>query len=72
MGRKRDENDIPLKGLSASRYHAVILMTTGGYELRNLNPENPTFVNGIPIPDRIIIKNGDVIRAGESEFWFEG
>jgi len=72
MGRKRDENDIPLKGLSASRYHAVILMTTEGYELRNLNPENPTFVNGIPIPDRIIIKNGDVIRAGESEFWFEG
>ncbi|MGV7975469.1 MAG: VWA domain-containing protein [Anaerolineaceae bacterium] len=72
LGRKRDENDIPLKGLSASRYHAIILFSPKGYELRNLNPENPTFVNGIPIPDRIILKNGDMIRAGESEFWFEG
>ncbi|MEL7645562.1 MAG: VWA domain-containing protein [Anaerolineaceae bacterium] len=72
LGRKRDENDIPLKGLSASRYHAVILLSPEGYELRNLNPENPTFVNGIPIPDRIILKHGDIIRAGESEFWYEG
>jgi VWFA-related protein len=72
LGRKRDENDVPLKGLSASRYHAVIMLTPEGYELRNLNPGNPTFVNGIPISDSAILKNGDVIRAGESEFWFEG
>jgi len=71
LGRKRDENDIMLKGLSASRFHAVINLTPNGATLKSLNPENPAYVNGQPIIEELLLRNGDVIKAGESEFLFE-
>ena len=71
LGRKRDENDIMLKGLSASRFHAVINLTPNGATLKSLNPENPAYVNDQPIIDELLLQNGDVIKAGESEFLFE-
>lgn len=72
LGRKVDENDIPLKGLSASRFHAVISPNSEGYVLQALHLENPVFVNGIPNTEQVTLKNGDLIKAGESEFLFEG
>lgn len=71
LGRKRDENDIALKGLSASRYHAVIYLTPNGATLKSLNPENPAYVNDQPVINEATLKEGDVIKAGESEFLFE-
>jgi len=71
LGRKVDENDIPLKGLSASRFHAVINLQPEGYILRTLHLENPVYVNGIPNTEQITLKKGDLIKAGESEFMFE-
>ena len=71
LGRKKDENDIPLRGLSASRFHAVINPQSEGYVLQALHLENPVYINGIPNTDRVILKNGDLIKAGESEFLFE-
>lgn len=71
LGRKTDENDIPLKGLSASRFHAVISPHTEGYVIQALNVQNPVYVNGTPNTEQVPLKNGDLIQAGESEFLFE-
>ena len=71
LGRKRDENDIPLKGLSASRHHAVIRCIQGEYVIFTLNPKNPVIVNDQPVIDQQILHNGDLIRAGETVLRFE-
>ena len=39
LGRKREENDISLKGTSASRHHAVIRFEQGQYIIYSLNAE---------------------------------
>ena len=71
LGRKRDENDIPLKGQTASRRHAVIRFQEGHYYLFNLKPENPILVNDVPIMQQQILQHNDLIQAGESVFQFE-
>jgi VWFA-related protein len=71
LGRKKDENDVPLKGMTASRFHAVINPGPDGFVLQTMHVENPVYVNGMPITEHITLKNGDVIKAGESEFLFE-
>ena len=70
LGRKQDENDIPLKGISASRFHAVIKPVSEGFLIQALHPENPLIINEITV-DSIVLKNGDLITAGESKFLFE-
>jgi len=70
FGRKRDENDIHLKGLSASRFHAVIRFQEGCYIIFSLNPENPVYVNDSPIQQQAL-KIGDIIRMGDSMFRYE-
>jgi VWFA-related protein len=71
LGRKRDENDIHLKGLKASRRHAMIRNQGGQYVLYCLNPVNPVYINHQPVHQQQALKPGDVIHAGESEFRFE-
>jgi hypothetical protein len=71
LGRKRGENDIVLKGASASRFQAVINLTPNGYAIKSVNPENPVLVNRQPITEQVYLKSGDVITAGESEFLFD-
>jgi uncharacterized protein YegL len=71
LGRKRDENDIPLKGATASRHHAVIRCQEGVYYLFNQRPENPTLVNSNPVTQECALTPGDTIQAGESLFQFE-
>ena len=71
LGRKRGENDIVLKGASASRFQAVINLTPNGYAIKSVNPENPVLVNRQPITEQLYLKSGDVITAGESEFLFD-
>jgi len=70
LGRKRDENDIPLKGLKASRKHAVISYRQGQYVIQSLNPENPVIVNNQPVQQQVL-HDGDVIQAGETILKFE-
>lgn len=72
LGRKRNENDIPLQGLSASRSQAVIELQENGYQIRTLVSDNPVMVNGNLIPDATMLCHGDIIEAGESSFRFEG
>jgi len=71
LGRKRDENDIPLKGTSASRRQAVIRFYQGHYILYNLSQENPILINGSPIDQQQVLQPNDVLRAGESQLRFE-
>ena len=71
LGRKRDENDIPLQGATASRRHALIRFQEGQYYLYNLKPENPLLVNGQSIAQQQILYSGDTIQAGESVFQFQ-
>jgi len=71
MGRKRDENDIPLKGLSASRFMAMIRLEPEGYLLYSRNPENPVLVNGIAVVSQQVLQPGDTLKAGESTFIFQ-
>lgn len=71
LGRKANENDIPLKGTGASRHHAVIQYVGGQYTLSVINPENPIIVNQKPVSSQAVLQPGDVLQAGESTFQFE-
>jgi hypothetical protein len=70
LGRKRDENDIPLKGLQASRKHAVISLKQGQFVIFSLNPENPVIINNQPVQQQVL-NNGDIIQAGETILRFD-
>ena len=71
LGRRKATNDIPLLGLKASRDHAIISLQPDGYCIRPINLDNPILINGIPIEEEVILKDGDQIEAGESSFIFE-
>ena len=71
IGRKKNENDIQAAGRSASRRHALITQSEGHYVLHDLNPANPTYVNGQPVHGQQTLALGDMIRIGESEFKLE-
>lgn len=71
LGRKANENDIPLKGTGASRHHAVIQYDGSQYTLSVLNPANPMLVNQKPVSSQAVLQIGDVLQAGESTFRFE-
>jgi VWFA-related protein len=70
LGRKADTNDIPLKGLGASRVHALIERTKSGCMIRSLKPDNPAIVNGRKV-NSTALHPGDTIEMGESKFRFE-
>jgi VWFA-related protein len=71
LGRKSNENDIPLKGLAASRRMALIRHHDSKYYIYSLNPQNPILVNNMQVQQQQILKTGDHIRAGESLFRFD-
>jgi hypothetical protein len=71
LGRKREENDIPLLGASASRRHAMLHYSQGNFILYNLKPENPVLVNGQLIAQQRTLSPGDSIQLGESVFEFQ-
>lgn len=68
LGRKREDNDIPLKGLNASRRMAVIRLVEGALMIYSLNPTNPIIINGQSMPQQVMLEVGDQITLGESVF----
>ena len=68
---KKDENDIALKGLNASRHHAVIKYQQGQYIISPLSAGNPITINGNPVNQATALRDGDIIKLGESVFRFE-
>jgi hypothetical protein len=71
LGRKREENDLPLKGLSAARHQAVIRYQEGDYVIFSLYPEKPVLVNELPANPQAVLKSGDTLRLGETVLHFE-
>ena len=71
LGRKGSENDIPLKGTSASRQMAVIQTHQNQQIVYSLNPDNPAVVNNIPVDREQVLRPGDTLVLGDSAFRYE-
>jgi transcriptional regulator with GAF, ATPase, and Fis domain len=64
----RDQaSDVHLRDLAASRHHCAIEARDGRLLLRDLESRHGTFVNGVPIGERIL-EHGDRITVGASLF----
>ena len=63
----RDGADIPLGDTKVSRKHAEIgLYGPGAYMVRDLASTNGTRLNGKAVGDRARLRNGDLIRVGDT------
>jgi two-component system cell cycle response regulator len=61
--------DVQLDIDNVSRSHASIVKTPGGWLLRDLDSTNGTFVNELPMQQRIL-RDGDLIRIGRAMLKF--
>src|SRR5215467_1906934 len=68
LGRALD-NDIVINHSSVSRHHASIEAINGGFELRDLQSQNGTYVSDERVTQRPIA-DGDLIRLGQAPFTF--
>src|SRR2546423_3730860 len=68
VGRE-SSNQICLADPSVSRRHCVIKKEDGQYKIVDLDSLNSTFVNDVPIKERVL-KHGDRIRVGDSTLLF--
>src|SRR5437867_4451147 len=66
IGRDRS-NRLRIHDKSVSRSHAVVRQASGRIEIVDLDSQNGTFVNGVPIRERVL-EAGDQIRIGQSLF----
>ena len=71
LGRKREENDIHLKGLKASCHHAMIRFEQGQCFIYSLNTANPVTINDVPVVQKRALVRGDIIRLGETVLRFD-
>jgi Nif-specific regulatory protein len=62
-------NQISLLDAAVSRRHCVITRNAGQFKIQDLNSRNSTFVNGVPVSERILA-SGDEIKIGNSLFVF--
>jgi VWFA-related protein len=69
IGRATD-NQIVLQSTTVSRKHAKIWEEKGQFKIHDLVSANGTFVNDKRIREPVLLKNGDVVRFGETEFLF--
>ena len=68
----RDEsNDLALADPNVSRFHAEVVATAGGIEIRDLGSKNGTRVNGYPI-SRSGLATGSEIGVGPFRLVFDG
>jgi Nif-specific regulatory protein len=66
----RDEtNSVAIDDLAASRRHFTIRASGDRFQLTDLSSRNGTFVNGVPVRQRLLEDN-DEIRVGDSVFRF--
>ena len=62
-------NSLTISDLSLSRRHCVLTREDDGYQLRDLESRNGTFVNGGVVSEKRL-NHGDQISVGESVFVF--
>jgi ABC transport system ATP-binding/permease protein len=68
IGRAID-NDIVIHDVLASRYHAYLVPTPMGAEIRDASSANGTFVNGIRVGSAMLTE-GDVVTIGNVDLAF--
>ena len=68
IGRDKT-NSIAVEDRVLSRRHCLVHREGGGFQLRDLNSSNGTYVNGLPVTTQAL-KSGDHLKAGESVFLF--
>ncbi|MGD0435657.1 MAG: FHA domain-containing protein, partial [Bryobacteraceae bacterium] len=62
-------NLVALLDASVSRRHCLIRRDSDRFRIQDLNSRNSTFVNGVPVTERIL-ESGDEIKVGNSLFVF--
>ncbi len=63
----RDPNvDISIPSAAVSRRHARLMRDGDGYTLEDLGSSNGTFLNGVQLTERRLLKDGDQIRLGKA------
>jgi len=68
IGRE-PSNFVSVLDASVSRKHCLIRIEEGHFKIQDLNSRNSTFVNGVPVTERIL-GSGDEIKVGNSLFLF--
>src|SRR5258707_2876392 len=68
IGRE-PSNFVSVLDASVSRKHCLIRIEEGQFKIQDLNSRNSTFVNGVPVTERIL-GSGDEIKIGNSLFLF--
>ena len=69
IGRDRTSG-VQLRDPAVSRQHCVVEPMGGRFRLRDLGSRHGTFVNGLPVRQRIL-EEGDRITVGDSAFLFQ-
>ena len=62
-------NGIAPPDSAVSRQHCLVELIDGNARITDLDSHNGTFVNGIPVSQRMLA-HGDVLRIGHSELVF--
>ena len=63
IGRGK-ENNLVLEDNEISRNHAVIEPTPAGWQIRDLNSTNGTWLNGVRITSPVLLTAGDMLEIG--------
>jgi len=70
LGRD-DQNDICMSNdTSISRFHTVIKHENGLFIVEDSKSRNGTYLNGAQITEPVQIRDGDMLKIGNSTFWF--
>src|SRR5437016_1489235 len=62
----RESRALPLSDNTVSRRHAELVPGDDGWVLRDLGSSNGTYINGLRVTNRYILKLGDQIRVGRT------
>ena len=62
-------NHIAVSDPSLSRRHCLVKGAETGFSLTDLGSSNGTYVNGVPVQERLL-EHGDQISLGDSVFFF--
>src|SRR5260370_38213747 len=68
IGRE-PSNFVSVLDASVSRKHCLIRIEEGHFKIQDLNSRNSTFVNGVPVTERVL-GSGDEIKIGNFSFLF--
>ncbi|AIF51932.1 FHA domain-containing protein [Pelosinus sp. UFO1] len=71
LGRN-ENNGIVIEDSFISHEHASIHKNQQGYWLTDLHSTNKTYLNGQPIVEATLLRNGDLIKVGSVTFSFKG